>query len=462
MSYQSPNKNILILMKTRHSTALTCVALMIGTLLLAFASCRKSPNTIGNNLIGESEYMDIFHTDTVAIVCHSYLDSVNTTNPSNALLGATKDPVLGTTEAGFFTQFRFSVAGQSFGANPVLDSLVLQLSLTGCYGDTSALQTVHVYELADSLSSSESYYNHSVVATHATDHANGYQFRPHPRTMVNVVGTDTLVQPILRIPLSQELGNQLLTLDTTVFSLPNLFKAQFPGLYVTCSPVDQNGSICYINLTNNEYTLLQLYYHDASTPDKPMRYNYYVTSSDVYFNHMDHDYTQGDDDFTSQVLDGQTALGQQQLYLQTMGGVRTFVKFPNLEHWADTLEDCHMVINEAKLVVPVAPASLDSVYTAPKTFLLVGFNADSTTYLLPDYFEGNSYFGGTYNSSRQCVTFRISEYLQSVIMGKNENNGLSLGINGASYNAHRMVVNGPEATEGEKLHLEVTYSIVKE
>jgi len=462
LSYQSPNKNILILMKTRHSTALTCVALMIGTLLLAFASCRKSPNTIGNNLIGESEYMDIFHTDTVAIVCHSYLDSVNTTNPSNALLGATKDPVLGTTEAGFFTQFRFSVAGQSFGANPVLDSLVLQLSLTGCYGDTSALQTVHVYELADSLSSSESYYNHSVVATHATDHANGYQFRPHPRTMVNVVGTDTLVQPILRIPLSQELGNQLLTLDTTVFSLPNLFKAQFPGLYVTCSPVDQNGSICYINLTNNEYTLLQLYYHDASTPDKPMRYNYYVTSSDVYFNHMDHDYTQGDDDFTSQVLDGQTALGQQQLYLQTMGGVRTFVKFPNLEHWADTLEDCHMVINEAKLVVPVAPASLDSVYTAPKTFLLVGFNADSTTYLLPDYFEGNSYFGGTYNSSRQCVTFRISEYLQSVIMGKNENNGLSLGINGASYNAHRMVVNGPEATEGEKLHLEVTYSIVKE
>ena len=111
-------------MKTRRSTALTCLALLLGTLLLTFASCKKSPNTIGNNLIGESEYIDIYHTDTVAIVCHSYLDSVNTTNPSSGLLGATKDPVFGTSEAGFYTQFRFSVAGQSFGNNPVVDSLV--------------------------------------------------------------------------------------------------------------------------------------------------------------------------------------------------------------------------------------------------------------------------------------------------------------------------------------------------
>lgn len=436
---------------------------MIGTLLLSFASCRKSADTVGNNLIGESEYIDIFKTDTVAIECHSYLDSVSTSNPTYALLGATLDPIFGTSEAGFYSQFRFSVAGQSFGASPVVDSIVLQLCLSGYYGDTMTLQTVHVYELADSLSLNESYYNHSEVDIQPVDHANGYQFRPRPRTKVNVVGTDTLSQPIIRIPLSQALGQQLLSLDTTVYSLPDSFKKQFPGLYVTCSPVAQNGAISSINLTNNEYTLLQLYYHDASTPDKPMRYNYYVTSSDVYFNHIDHDYAQGSPDFTSQVIDGQEALGQQQVYLQTMGGVRAYVKFPNLTHWTDTLaEGSHLVVNEAKLIVPVAAATLDSVYTAPRSFLLVGFNADSTTYLLPDYYEGNSYFGGTYNSSRRCVTFRVSEYLQSIIMGKKENYGLSLGINGASYNAQRLVVNGPEAPEGEKLHLEVTYSIVRE
>ena len=40
--------------------------------------------------------------------------------------------------------------------------------------------------------------------------------------------------------------------------------------------------------------------------------------------------------------------------------------------------------------------------------------------------------------------------------------GLSLGINGASYNAQRLVINGPNVPVGEKMKVEVTYSIVNE
>jgi len=104
----------------------------------------------------------------------------------------------------------------------------------------------------------------------------------------------------------------------------------------------------------------------------------------------------------------------------------------------------------------------DSIYKAPTVFSLIGFNTDSTTYLLPDYYEGNSFFDGTYSSSDKSVTFRISEYLQSIIMKEKENMGLSLGINGASYNAQRLVINGPDVPVGEKMKLEVTYSIVNE
>ena len=92
----------------------------------------------------------------------------------------------------------------------------------------------------------------------------------------------------------------------------------------------------------------------------------------------------------------------------------------------------------------------------------MGFNEDNSTYLLPDYYEGANFFGGSYNTSKESVTFRISEYMQSVIMGKKDDYGLSLGINGGSYNAQRFVINGPEAPEGEKMRLEVTYSIVNE
>ena len=49
-----------------------------------------------------------------------------------------------------------------------------------------------------------------------------------------------------------------------------------------------------------------------------------------------------------------------------------------------------------------------------------------------------------------------------MIMGKKDNVGVSLGINGAAYSASRWVINGPEATEGTPLKLIVTYSIVNE
>ena len=435
---------------------------MISTLALAFASCKKSPETIGNNLISDNNYIGAYHTDTAKIVCHSYFDSIATSNATSALLGATKDPVFGTTEAGFYAQFRPSVAGQSFGNNPVMDSLVLQLCISGYYGDTTVMQTVHAYALTDSLATDSTYYSYSSVATENINLANGHQFSPHPRTKVHIIGTDTVTQPIIRIPLGQELGNYLITLDTTAYSRPDLFKQYFKGLYLTCAPVSMNGAILNINLTNNTYTLLQLYYHDAATPDKSMRYNFYVTSSDVYFNHFDHDYTQGSPEFVSQMIDGQEALGQSALYVQAMGGVRSWVKFPNLTHWTDSLEGCHLVVNDAKLVLPASSMLTDSIYKAPSSFILLGFNADSTNYLLPDYYEGTSFFGGTYNSSKQAVVFRITEYLQSIIMEKKDNVGLCFGINGAAYNASRMVVNGPESNEMEKMHLEVTYSIVNE
>lgn len=449
-------------MKTHRSTAPKTIALMIGIIALAFASCKKSPETIGNGLISESDYIDVHHTDTAAIVCHSYFDSIATSNATYALLGAMKDPVFGATEAGFYTQFRPSVAGQSYGNNPVMDSLVLQLCVSGYYGDTMAMQTAHAFVLTDSLMTDSTYYSYSWVAFDNADVANGYQFSPRPRTKVNVIGTDTITHAIVRIPLSQDLGNYLMTLDTTAYSRPDLFKQHFKGLFVTCDPVSTNGAITSFTLTNNTYTLLQLYYHDAATPDKPMRYNFFVTSSDVQFNHFEHDYSQGSPEFVNQMIGNQHELGQSAVYLQTMGGVRTWLKFPNLSHWTDSLDGCHLVVNEAKLVLPASSMLTDSIYKAPSNFILLGFNADSTTYLLPDYYEGAGYFGGTFNTSNQSVTFRITEYIQSVILEKRDNNGICLGINGTAYNAQRLVINGPESNEMEKMKLEVTYSIVNE
>ena len=448
-------------MKTHHSTVFFRTVLMIGAFILATTACKKSPETIGNGLISDDDHIGMYHTDALELVCHSYLDSIGTKNVSNGLLGSMNDPVFGLSQAGFCTQLRFSAAGQSFGSNPIVDSVVLQLYLSGYYGDTTTWQTVHAYQLTDTLNSDSSYYNYTEVAVGNMDYANGYQFQPRPRTKMHIVGTDTIGQPIIRIPLNNSLGEYLIGLDSTVYKDPALFKEQFHGLCLKCDPAPGTGSISYINLTNNTFTTLQLYYHNAATPEKAMRYDYYITSADTYFNQISHDYTIGDTDFISQVLEGDTTKGQQRLYLQTMGGVSTKISFPTLAHWTDTLaEGSHIVINQAKLIVPAA--SVDTtIFTSPNTLVLLGFNADGSTFILPDYYEGTSYFGGSYSSTDNAAMFRISEYVQEVVLGKREHYGLSLGINGGAYNAHRLVVNGPE-TETDKLRVEITYSIVSE
>ena len=450
-------------MKTHHPIALRHMALMIGALILAFSACKKSPNTIGNNLLDDNNYIGVFRTDTTEIVCYSYIDdSIGTKNVTYGLLGSTLDPVFGLTQAGFYTQFHLSTAGHNFGESPVVDSIVLQLCLNNYYGDTTTMQTVHVYEITDTLSSSQTYCNFMEVAHEAIDLANSYQFHPHPSTSTNIVGNDTVKHAIIRIPLSQELGNYLINLDSTYYTTSELFKEHFKGLYVTSDVVSQEGAISSIALTNNSITTLQLHYHNPATPDKPKRYDFYVTSSDVFFNHFDHDYSQGSPEFYQQVVEGDTTLGSSTIYAQTMGGVRTHIKFPNLEHWADTLENCHIIINEAKLILS-SDASVDdsSFLKSPKDLVLIGLNEDGTTYMLPDYFEGINYFGGSYVPSTRTVSFRISEYVQSIIMKEKPNNGISLGINGASYNATRWVMNGPEKEEN-RLRLEVTYSLVGE
>lgn len=451
-------------MNTHHTKVSGCIALVAFALILALSACKKTPDTIGNDLIDDNNYINVFYTDTLQVFSHSYFDSIGTKNVRYALLGSVNDPVFGLTEAGFYTQFRFSSAGQNFGTAPVFDSLVLQLALSNVYGDTTTLQTVHVYELTDSISTSDSepYYSYSTLSHGAIDLANGYQFRPRPNTASYVIGSDTITQPVIRIPLSQELGTYLMQIDSTAYQTPDAFKSFFKGLYLTCEAVGQNGAVSSINLTNNAVTLLQLYYHDAATPQNALRYYYYVTSDDSYFNHFDHDYTQGDPEFVGQMLEGDTLLGQQRLYLQSMGGIRTRILFPNLSHWADSLDTSYILVNEAKLILPATPDIDTILFTAPSKLVLIGFNEDNTTYILPDNYEGDNYFGGSYDARTKTVTFRISEYIGQLILNKKPNYGLSLGIEGASYNPYRWVINGPQATEGRRLKLEVKYSIVNE
>ena len=450
-------------LKTRKFTTLH-KALIFGALAILWVSCSKTTETIGNGLISENDHIGVAYTDTLHIVCHSQLiDSMPTKGISTVLLGSMMDPVMGLTDANIITQLHLSSTNHYFGDNPVIDSVVLQLAVSGYYGDTTTIQTVHVYELDDSLSYSNDYYQFSDIDVKATDLAQGYQFSPRPHASGSIVGNDTLTQAVIRIPLSNSLGEQLASADSAVFSSVDAFKQYFYGLKISCESVNSNGAISYINPTSNTVTQLQVYYRETPNANQ-MRYYFYITSDDVYFNQYLHDYTQGSNEFVQQVIDGQTALGQQQLYLQAMGGVRGVLNFTDLLDWAEGLQEegAYLVINEAKLIFPALTTPDSTRFAPPSSLALLSMNDDGTTSILPDYLEGSNYYGGTYSNEKKSVTFRISEFLQSLIQGSQSSQGLYVSIVGASYNAQRWVIAGPEANQDKVLHCEIKYSIVRE
>ena len=439
--------------------------LIISVLVVFGVACSKTTENIGNGLLSDNDHIGVAFTDTLHIACHSMtIDSMPTKGPTSILLGSMMDPVMGLTDASFVTQLHLSSTNQYFGDNPIIDSVVLQLYINGYYGDTTTWQTVHVYELSEALVDSADYYQFSDAAVMPTDLANGYQFRPNPYTIGTVIGNDTLTQAVLRIPLDISLGEQFAAADSAVFSSVEAFKNYFHGLKVCCESASTGGAITYFNPTSNTVTQLQIYYRE--TPDaNPMRYYFYITSEDTYFNRYIHDYTMGSADFVQQIVDGQIELGQQKLYLQSTGGIRSMLSFDNLLEWAKSVkeEGTHLIINEAKLVIPSLVEAADTaVFTPPASLALLSINEDGTTSILPDYLEGTNYYGGNYSSSTDNVVFRISEYLQSLILGTQTSQGIYVSIVGASYNAKRWVIAGPEANQDNVLRCEIKYSIIKE
>jgi len=149
-------------LKTHYLTARQLKTLLAALLITLACSCTKTTESIGDGLLPEGDAIGAYFTDTIQILCHSEaIDTMATKGMTTILLGSMTDPILGVTTANIFTELHLSTTNQRFGPNPSIDSVVLQLGYSGYYGDTTATQTVHVYELADKMDLESDYYQFS-------------------------------------------------------------------------------------------------------------------------------------------------------------------------------------------------------------------------------------------------------------------------------------------------------------
>lgn len=76
---------------------------------------------------------------------------------------------------------------------------------------------------------------------------------------------------------------------------------------------------------------------------------------------------------------------------------------------------------------------------------------------MADYFEGATYFGGTYNSTTRTYKFNIARHLQKILNGSVEDHGLFLLASGAVVQANRVVI-GSGKNMGYPMRLHLFYT----
>jgi hypothetical protein len=425
---------------------------------ISLSTCKNEENELGLNLQPPGDKLNVKSTDTTTVVAYSQIaDSVKTDETSLTLLGSIYDPVFGKTTASFYSQFRLSLPAFDFGATPFPDSLVLTLTYSSLYGDSTSAMTVKVYEMAQQIHIDSSYYSDQSVGIKDILLAEK-TFTPNLTDSV-IVGSDTL-KPHLRINLTSmgnELAMKLLTCPADSMASNTSFLNYFYGLYVTAEPANSGGSIVSFDLMSI-LSGLTLYYHNALNDS--LSFIYVINSNCARFGNFTHDYSVGDAAFKAQVLDKDTSLGKNICYVQALGGVKTFVRFP---HIRDYYKNGKIAVNEARFFMKANEPDAD---LAPaSTLVLVKRTADSSYTITPDQLEGSSYFGGYYDKNQQGYWFRITSTVQELMRGTNPDYGFEIYVSGGAVNAQRVLLDGTNpqlpVAPGDRMKLVLTYTSLK-
>lgn len=417
------------------------------TLLLS--SCKKDIDTIGLNLqdgtLGNA-YAEI------PLSAHSVLeDSLYTKNLLYTLLGEIHDPVFGATEAGFCTQFALQGSNTHFGDATEIDSVILTLQYAGYYGDTLSGLRLEVYELNEQLNKEQYYSNENQPAHQGTNLV--YSTAPLLPTPTTRIKVDTLnYVPHMRIRLSDDFGRRLLNMSSSDLSTTSSFQSAFYGLVVKASS-NGTGNLCYFNPTA-ALTSLILYYKSG---DEIKKYTFPVSTDCARYTFFSHDYSAANADFQRQVVNGDTALGSEILYVQPTGGVKTCVDLSRLTEWS---KDKNLIVNKAELVLADADPS-ETVLTPPANLGLQRVLKGGSTAYVPDdaIYTSTSYFGGIYDSDKKEYRFRITYYIQELLRnGQNAEQGLNIVVSGSGVRGNRLVFRGTDESYTDRLKLAIYYT----
>jgi hypothetical protein len=415
-------------------------------------SCSKKPEAIGLNLVEDGKLFVGYDTAFAVAAYSGTEDSVRTDGTSKSLLGSHYTYDFGITNASFASQLRLTSIQDTFGMNPVADSVILKFVYAGYYGNIETEQSISVYELSESMSINDTMYANSELEYYP-EPLGELTFYPTPDD--SLIIDSTYYPAELRIPIDNSFA-ELLFENIDSLSEMSSFLNLFKGIYVRADDVFSpgTGAILSLNILADR-SRLTVHYHNDDADSLSMVLG--INTFSARYGKFEHQYELSSDPLFKDQINGDTLLGEEKLYLQGLSGIRTVIKFPEIKAWA---ENNVVAINQAMLTIPV-DNSLDTDLDPPGQLVLVRIDNEGRYIITFDQQEGDNYFGGYYNADRNEYQFRISRYIQSLISGDFDDYGLAIFISGKTINANGAVLSGTNQELARRMKLEVIFTEVE-
>lgn len=422
--------------------------LLFSCLFIGFNAC-KQPD-LGLEVQNPSDAINLQKKDDFTVrTTLEREDSVKTDELSLNLLGAYNDPYLGSMRAGFYTQLRPSVSNVNLGEGFIADSIVLVLPYRGFYGDITklnGLQKFSVYRVTQDFLQSTTYYSNDSLTVNSAPIGVSEFIVPVLTDSVRVTGKKEA--PQLRIRLDMALAQDIYNNPSSLVD-GDAFVQFFKGIYVRSeTPTTQAGTGAMLDFSLTSGARIDLFYKNNANDS--LRTSFSVNESCARFTRFNHTYST----LVSNLI-STPALANEQSFCQTMAGLRTRIDFPDLKSWQ---AGRNILVNEALLIVPVDESKIGKYLPNPQLNMITkGESGDLQNTL--DLIIGDTWAGGTYNSTEKQYVFNISRHVQGLLNNLITDRGLFIQATGTGVSSYRVPLNGG-ASADRPIRFEIMYQVL--
>jgi hypothetical protein len=412
-------------------------------LLTLLVSCDNKPDFIGRELLPSGDNFTVSFDSVEAVYGYTrYADSIRASSKVSQLLGSIIDPFFGHSKAEILTTISSSATSKGFGPHAIADSVILFVSWSERSGDGRIPLQLNLYEFNELLRYDSTYYTNMDMIGKYREPELGSVLLPLNDTMVKIFITN------------QVFIDKFLTAEDSILWNSNHLQEMMYGLYLTTSNAVDEGDIVHINFDDPGNGLY--FYYSNDTAVSLSQYYSLANGYNGRVNIFRHDpagypleeYLQNGSDNDSI------------LFVQSMAGVNSRIRFPQLEHWMDSMP---VAINEARLIFTMA----DTVYTLqhkknfPESLGLYLVNKNGTISRIYDNLLDATSFDGVYNETTQTYSFTIKVHLQSLLAGDLDNLEMLLTTGNIAESVRRAAIYGWNPRDYRKsVRLEITYTLL--